>query len=230
MTTPTPITIPDNLPAVASAKLPASYEDAKEYLTRCERIDECVEWGDKAMALASYARQAEDPTLMNKAVRIQARAIQRAGELLKVFDGRGGDQSKSGGTPTFAPSRREVAAEAGMSKDQQVQAVRVANVPKPDFEQAVESDSPPTVTALAERGKKSKSKPLVDLEGRSPQDFATATRALGEMQDLAGFAERIDPRAVRRGLKDFELPKLVEHMETGLDWIQRMQQELTRQQ
>jgi hypothetical protein len=34
-----------------------------------------------------------------------------------------------------------------MSKDQEVTAVRVANVPAEDFEAAVESDDPPTITA-----------------------------------------------------------------------------------
>jgi len=43
--------------------------------------------------------------------------------------------------------------------------------PTDEFEDAVESDEPPTVTALAERGKKLQPKPLVDLEGRSPEGF-----------------------------------------------------------
>lgn len=226
----TPIIIPDNLPSVANAKLPASYEEAKEYLTRCERIDECVEWSDKALALASYARQAEDQTLVNKAVRIQARAIRRAGELLKVFDGRKDNARKqSDGADTLMPTQREIAEDAGMSKRQQTTAVRVSNVPKAEFEETVESESPPTVTALAERGKKLQPKPLVDLEGKSPQDFAIATKALGKMQDLASFAEQVDPQAVKRGLKDFELPKFIEYMESGIDWLERMQQELTRE-
>jgi hypothetical protein len=35
-------------------------------------------------------RQADDKTLENYAMRIRSRAIQRAGELLKEFDGRPG--------------------------------------------------------------------------------------------------------------------------------------------
>ena len=52
------------------------------------------------------------------------------GELLKQFDARGGNQSKSEGDHTFAaePSRQEMPDGAGLSKHQQVQAVRVANV------------------------------------------------------------------------------------------------------
>jgi hypothetical protein len=61
-------------------------------------------------------------------------------------------------------SRREAAANAGISKDrkfpycgnfQQVTAVRVTNVPAEQFEKAVESDKPQIVTALAEMGKES---------------------------------------------------------------------------
>lgn len=46
-------------------------------------------------------------------------------EIAKVLDARGGDRSKSTGTDTFA-SQRHAAEQAGLSKDQQVQAVRPA--------------------------------------------------------------------------------------------------------
>lgn len=62
------------------------------------------------------------------------RAIRRCGELLKQFDGRGGDRSKSDATDTFALTQSKAAADAGLSKRQQVTAVRVANVPSEIFE------------------------------------------------------------------------------------------------
>ncbi len=46
------------------------------------------------------------------------------------------------------PTRTQVAKEAGLSKDQAVTAIRVARVPEEEFEAAVESEDPPTVTAL----------------------------------------------------------------------------------
>lgn len=50
--------------------------------------------------------------------------------MLKQFDAQGKRMDKlSGGTPTKL-SQREVARQAGISRDQQVQAVRVANVPR----------------------------------------------------------------------------------------------------
>ncbi|MCK9543966.1 MAG: hypothetical protein M0R03_18255 [Novosphingobium sp.] len=45
-------------------------------------------------------------------------------------------------------SQREAAEQAGLSKRQQVTAVRVANVPDEVFEEAVESDTPPTVIPM----------------------------------------------------------------------------------
>jgi hypothetical protein len=65
------------LPAITSAKLPASYAAAKVALSECTAIDECQTWADKAEALASYARQAKDDELRKMADRIQARAVRR---------------------------------------------------------------------------------------------------------------------------------------------------------
>ena len=105
-----------------------------------------------AAALASYARQAEDTTLEHHAARIRARAIRRAGELLNAIQpqpGKRTDKPRAG-----TDSRSEAARKAGLSHRQQHQAQRVANVPECDFNAQVESDSPPTVTALANQGKR----------------------------------------------------------------------------
>jgi hypothetical protein len=47
--------LPTNID-ISSARLPATYEQAKLALASCERIDECWEWANKAEALASYAK------------------------------------------------------------------------------------------------------------------------------------------------------------------------------
>lgn len=49
---------------------------------------------------------------------------------------------------------RRIAKRAGLSKHQLVQAVRVASAPDESFERQVESDQPPTITALAKHGKR----------------------------------------------------------------------------
>lgn len=72
--------------------------------------------------------------------RIQARAVRRMGELLKEFDGRRNNQHLAGTRQT----REAIAHEAGVSEHQRKQAIRVANVPAAQFEQAVEAQKPPT--------------------------------------------------------------------------------------
>jgi hypothetical protein len=149
--------------SVAHAELPTAYEAAKAALAECDRIDEIDDWADRAAALASYARQANDPELLNFANRIRARAFRKVGELLLEYDGRG--RAKSGGPPIF--SRGEAAGAAGISRHTALTAVRVAQVPQDQFETLVESPKPPGTTRLAEVGKIS----------WSPRDVESPSRA-----------------------------------------------------
>lgn len=162
------------LPAVANAPLPAVYERATTALAECSRIDECQSWADKAAALASYARQAQDETLLKMAQRIQDRAIRRAGELLKQIEPAGGARTdlppREGDLPRL--TRESAAADAGLSEWQRKTALRVAEVPADEFEAAVESDNPPTVTQLAEAGRTKR--PITPLGGRSASQFNQA--------------------------------------------------------
>jgi len=59
---------------------------------------------------------------------------------------------------------------AGISEKQRVTAVRVANVPDAEFDAAVESDDPPTVTQLSEMGRKGRT----ILTSPKPAGFAIA--------------------------------------------------------
>jgi hypothetical protein len=70
----------------------------------------------------------------------QARAIRRAGELYgQIQKGKPGPKTEleDGTVPQL--SRTEAAKNAGMSERQRKTALRVANVPEPVFERAVES-------------------------------------------------------------------------------------------
>lgn len=140
--------------------------------------------------MASYAKQAEDDTLHKYAVRISARAIRRAGELLKTFDGRGRPDISM---VDHAISQREAANVAGLSKHQQDQAVRVANVPEQQFNNTVDGGEKFTITKLADEGKKTKApiNPYPDAKP-APEGFVDATNAMGALRDLAEFASKHD--------------------------------------
>ncbi len=82
----------------------------------------------------------KDESLRTLATRIQARAIRRCGELLKqVLPSPGGRPSKTGGSAPPS-SRKAVATAAKLSRDQQRTALRVASIPKAEFERQVESE------------------------------------------------------------------------------------------
>jgi len=215
--------LPAQLPDIQSAKLPSVYEHARTALAECERVDECKAWSDKAAALASYARQANDDTLLKTAMRIQGRATRRAGELLKEIDTASGARTDL----RQAPTRGSAAADAGLSEHQAKTAVRVANVPADEFEKAVESDTPPTVTKLAEMGKKPRPPKVIDhLDGRDPKDFALATQALGLLQSSAAKLRDIDPAAVVRGSSPDEHLDAASDTQTLIDWLTRFKREL----
>jgi hypothetical protein len=146
-------------------KLPAIYSEAKAALAKCASIDECKDYADKAKALAGYAAQVEDESLLNYAKRIRARAVRRQGELLKEIEAdriaNKGKGLKGGRLPSNL-SRRKAGHDAGLSDAKIKSAIRVANVPEDEFEQQVESLKPPTVQALAKQGTTKRPKTMID--------------------------------------------------------------------
>lgn len=220
------------LPRIDDAKLPIVYERATQALAECSRIDECKEWANKAEAIASYARQSRDETLRKMAERIQARAIRRCGELLKKIDtqpGKRTDLEPSEGSLT----RSEVANEAGLSRHQKVTALRVASVLAIEFERAVESDKPPTVTKLAELGKLSKPQPLHDLGGIDPRHYARATELRGHLQRLVEFCKNNEPQDIASAYKQHEIEGIKQSVsqveawsESKMDKLRHIGQEL----
>lgn len=206
------------LPDIDTARLPVVYEAALTALAECSRIDECQSWADKAEAMASYAKQAKDDSMRKMADRIQSRAIRRCGELLKQIEPATGAHRKSDGADTL--SRKQAATDAGLSNRQRVTALRVANVPETEFNEAVESDNPPTVTKLAEIGTK-KRKPLVDLGDIPPADYARATEAQGTLRRYAAFCEKHDPVKIAKAYQPHEVAALRQYIATIDSWNDR---------
>jgi hypothetical protein len=125
--------------------------------------------------------------------RIQARAIRRCGQLLREIapsaGGRPPDETPETREGALPSSRKSAADAAGLSEHRRKTALRVANVPEDEFEEAVEADDPATVTELAERGKK----PFIfDLRGRDPNDFKISTQAQGELRRFSELANEIE--------------------------------------
>ncbi len=177
--------IPPGLPNFDRAKLPSAYQHAQAALERCVKVDECKEWADKALALASYAKQANRDDLGKMAIRIRARAIRRCGELLKALEPAKNQHHARAQAANGRGTRRDAARRAGLSARQAKQATRVARVPARVFEEQVESARPPSVDRLARQGTAAK---VVDLKGRNLGDY-TAARKL--IRVVGAFAEDV---------------------------------------
>jgi hypothetical protein len=208
------------LPAVGSARLPEKYEAARTALANCDRVDECKNWADKSQELASYARQSQNKDLENMAMRIRARAIRRCGELLKQVEKANGGQpyQKAATKGSVPPSRKQAAKEAGLSEDQAKDAIRVANVAQDSFDTQVESDRPPTVTALAAQGKTSpKGVPVYEKLGMTKKAFQAGMYFRGEMDSYVKAMGAHDPQDVAEG----SLPEEREAIRRNLKLIEK---------
>lgn len=221
MSSVTPL-LPAALPDPAAARLPGVYEAAQKALAECSRIDECKTWADKAAALASYARQAKDDSLKVLAMRIQARAYRRMGELLKqIPPARGGDRGgPTGGRPPVGETRTQAANDAGLSEHQRKTALRVANVPQPEFEAATaEPVAPPTVTALAARG--TDSCQVVVRDDIQPAPLDQATKAHSRLREFAAFCAVHDPARIALACRGYDLDSLRGYVDAIDAWLDR---------
>lgn len=198
------------VPDINAARLPATYEHAKQALAECTRIDECREWANKAEALASYARMADDDTLRQMADRIQARAVRRCGELLKLIgNDQGGRPNRDGADIVL--TRSSAATEAGLSERQKVTAIRVANVDDDSFNEQVESENPPTVTQLAAQGTRK-------LPPR-PEGFAKATHLIGTVERFSKFCAENGAAHVANGVLPHEVQSIREMVAVIDSWM-----------
>ncbi len=220
----------ENLPSIRQAKLPGVYKDAVIALARCARVDECKNWADKAVAIASYARQSRDETLLRTAMRIKAQAIRRVGELLKDLpeETRGPKPISERRVPEIE-TRKNAAVRAGLSLDQQKQALRIAAIPEARFEKLVEADEPPTLTELARIGTKPREQPD-HLRGRTHKDFQAALHAQAALREfvLSTETERFDLEAVMRGTEEDEVKDFDTNAKQAIAWLTRLRAKLEK--
>ncbi len=210
---------------ISSAPLPVAYENAKMAIYQCNELDECKDWSDKAQALASYARQSADEELEKMSKRIRARAIRRCGELLKLLDGRpmNAEKQREVDRPLF--SKKEMGESVGLSNHQIKQANRIANIPEREFDRQLESDTVPTLTALAKQG----TKPLTEqqiknrewLSKPKPEGFADAIHTIGMMKELKYYTDKFEPEYIIGGMDDEGKKKALEIIKSLESWFDK---------
>jgi hypothetical protein len=211
--------LPATLPTSQEAPLPQRYEAARNAIAECERIDECKGWSDRAAALASYARQAKDDSLRVMAVRIQARAERRCGELLKQIP-RADEATRYGQVGAVPPvTRTQAATNAGLSERQRKTALRIASVPEATFDAHVESARPPSITELANIGKetrKAASSPWQEIE------CAETREACETLERFAEYCERSSSEGIGRAVNTNEAQEIRRLIAIADSWLDRL--------
>jgi len=197
--------------------IPITYKKAIVAIQECNKIDEAKEWTDKMSALALYYKQSRDETLIKYAKRIQYRAKRRMGELLKQYDGRGGNHgnqyqsAKSVPEDTFANSVNNVASSIGLSSKQKVEAVRFANVPINKFEEIVESENIPTQKEVAELGTKK--------IGKSKKVNYKANSIFQSINDLLKEMNKVDPIYVCENIDPDYKEQMISNIKQIENWF-----------
>lgn len=130
----------NTLPALAkrqlsSAELTPLYREAKKGLSTLSRIDEVKDIADKHSAIAHYAKQIQDKSLLYYAQRVYARAIERIGELLAEVK-----------TPS---ERKKITQQYGLRASDAQNAIATASLPKRARDVLIERDPPATAAELA---------------------------------------------------------------------------------
>lgn len=192
----------EHMPDTALARLPATYEAARTAIAACDKIDECKEWSDKAAALASYARQAKNDELRVMAVRIQARALRRAGELLRqISPGHGARDGKrqEGNLPPL--TRMQAGENAGLSEHQRKSALRLSSIADDELDRLMRSDGPLTVTCLVEHG--TRKRPRSERQTDGDTDIAR-----GVLQAFCAYCAENEPGHIARAISTCELDGL----------------------
>jgi hypothetical protein len=111
------------------------YDAAKSSLAEARRIDEVKNIRDKAIAIAAYARQANDTQLLEDAAEIRTRAERRVGEMMAEMAA--SDQRAGVGRPSKINPRRTNLQAMGINEHLADRARRLSRHSQDDFENDV---------------------------------------------------------------------------------------------
>ena len=120
------------------------YDAMCSAIAAAHAVDEVKDIRDKAVALALYARQANDTALERQVHDIRVRAERRTGELLRKMPKAAGARGQAGpgrgktGSPITTPfSDTPTLKDFGITKDQSSEWQKLAAVPEEEFEEGL---------------------------------------------------------------------------------------------
>jgi len=136
-------------PASAGTHALVRYDEMCRAIAEAYRVDEVKDIRDKAMAIALYARQANNHEAELQAIQIRVRAERKAGELLKEIP------TAQGQRTDFVPRRDEVPPpkhkvlnDLNISKQRAAEWEQLADVPEAEFEKHLITSEAPSARGI----------------------------------------------------------------------------------
>jgi hypothetical protein len=175
----------------AAPKL-VKYEAARVALAEARRVDEAKDIRDKSIALAAYARQAQDRDMIVWATEIKVRAERRTGELLRETAKQAGARGTGSNQHRKVESLRDDSTKPpsleslGVTKQQSSDWQKLAAIPEREFERRIAEAKKDPATMTTERilrGAPPKMADPFDDERRvwAPEIKVRAERRTGEL-------------------------------------------------
>lgn len=204
------------VPGCDSGQSTDTYAAALKAIAECERVEQCMAWKETAAALASFAKCSNNDGLRVLAVRIQARAERRCGELLRRIP-RGDVSTRFGQAGAVPPVNRTKAAnQAGLSERQRKTALRISAIPEDEFNERVESSTPPTITQLAEQGAESRSL----VTGTHAREELNLVPSYPRVKDFIGFCRSHEPSDTTASVPLAEVLKVQQGVHIAIRWLE----------
>lgn len=201
--------------------VPVEYESAVKALQSCITLDEAKYWGEKADALAAWAKIYRNDQVGIEARRLKLHAFRRMGELAqelrppKLGAVKGAPQGS--GTPPGSPS---LLVKHGLRIDQANACSAIAKVPRREFEEIVALPKPPAPATF-----------LYKFADRNTSDSWRILTGVHGGNSLTGFRSWLrgkEPKLLARALRKDEAQKARETVEEIVDWLDEFEEALPK--
>jgi hypothetical protein len=198
------------------------YEAARYALQVASKVDEVKDIRDKALAMAAYARQANDDELIKWATDIKLRAERRCGEMLAETERNNGSKFTA---VDQHDRRRPTLEEIGITKQQSSDFQVLADIPEETFEKELATGKA-TTKSLVRKAKKPKAE---QAKAKPAPEQNKEPEPRGLLDELESSGREISKlTALVESLKKTDLGAEIENWSLKFDQLEgRLNQEIT---
>jgi hypothetical protein len=198
-----------------AAQVPVLYEQACRSLAECISIDEAVYWGNKADALAAWAKIYKSDEAAVEARRLKLHAYRRMGEIARELRPINRGERKPGrrGFTGSSPGPSSILRESGLNKVQSTSALRLSRIPEETFNALVSQPRPPSPSTIG-----------FARVGASP-NYEAYVR---QFHSFRALCRNKDPVEYARGFMPDEAKKIRGEATEIIEWLDKFEQHLPR--